>query len=350
MLQTVESQRASDIGSSFSAQYLKAFRWMLLSRVLDDKMAGLYRAGKIQGGVFLGRGQEALSVSLGMALRKGDIFAPLIRDGSGRLAFGEPVLDAVRTYLGSALGPMRGRDGNVHRGRPREGLLPMISHLGAMISVVNGALLVRRFKNIQGVVGAACIGDGGTSTGAFHEAINQAAVERLPLVLVVADNQFAYSTPTSRQFACHDLVDKASGYGVAPHTVDATNLGECLQVLPAAVAKAREGGGPQMVVGRLLRLCGHGEHDDAHYIEAHMKKSPLGRDCLKLAEERLLREGWADSTAINIMRQEVTQEVDEAVAQVQREPAPDPYTENWCALASRHLSELFETPPPPGTP
>src|SRR5207244_4464628 len=126
--------------------------------------------------------------------RRGDIFAPLIRDAGGRLAFGEPILDAVRTYLGSSLGPMRGRDGNVHRGRPREGLLPMISHLGAMISVVNGMLLARRFKGISGSVGATSIGDGGTSTGAFHEALNQAAVEKLPLVLVVANNQYAYST------------------------------------------------------------------------------------------------------------------------------------------------------------
>src|SRR5271155_452691 len=176
MLQTVESRERADVVSSFREQYLRAFRYMLLSRVLDEKMASLYRGGKILGGVFLGRGQEALSVAVGMALRKGDIFAPLIRDGAGRLAFGEPALDAVRTYLGSVLGPMRGRDGNVHRGRPREGLLPMISHLGAMISVVNGALMVRKFRKVEGTVGAACLGDGGTSTGAFHEALNQAAV------------------------------------------------------------------------------------------------------------------------------------------------------------------------------
>ena len=130
--------------------YVKAYRFMLLARILDDKFASLYRMGKIHGGVFLGRGQEALSVSVGLALRKGDIFAPLIRDGAGRLAFGEPILDAVRTYLGSPLGPMRARDGNVHRGRPKEGLLAMISHLGAMISVVNGALLAHRFKGIIG--------------------------------------------------------------------------------------------------------------------------------------------------------------------------------------------------------
>src|SRR2546430_6731815 len=117
---------------------------------------------------------------------------------------------------------MRGRDGNIHRGRPREGLLPMISHLGAMISIVNGMLFARRLRNITGVVGATSIGDGGTSTGSFHEAINQATVEKLPLVLVVANNQYAYSTPVSRQFACGNLVDKAPGYGVDSRAVDGT--------------------------------------------------------------------------------------------------------------------------------
>ena len=125
---------------------VQAFRWMLLARSLDEKFASLYRAGKIHGGVFMGRGQEALSVSIGQNLLEGDVFAPLIRDLAGRLAFGEPILDSVRNYFGSPLGPMRARDGNVHRGRPREGLLPMISHLGAMISVVNGCLMARKFK------------------------------------------------------------------------------------------------------------------------------------------------------------------------------------------------------------
>src|SRR5271154_3647388 len=126
MLQTLESREKADVASSFREQYLRAFRYMLLSRVLDEKMASLYRGGKIHGGVFLGRGQEALSVSVGLTLRKGDIFAPLIRDGAGRLAFGEQVVDAVRTYLGCASGPMRGRDGNIHRGRLRDGMLAMI--------------------------------------------------------------------------------------------------------------------------------------------------------------------------------------------------------------------------------
>ena len=133
-------------------QYVKAFRSMLRARVLDDKFASLYRAGKIHGGVFLGRGQEALSVAMGINLRRGDIFAPLIRDGAGRVAFGEPILDAVRTYLGSPLGPMRGRDGNVHRGRPHEGLLPMVirRHLARPLGdALDGALLLARAAAAQ---------------------------------------------------------------------------------------------------------------------------------------------------------------------------------------------------------
>src|SRR5258708_3732455 len=238
---------------------------------------------------------------------------------------------------------MRGRDGNGHRGRPKEGLMPMISHLGAMISVVNGALMAHRFKGITGTVGAACLGDGATSTGSFHEAINQAAVEKLPLVLIVADNQYAYSTPTDRQFACRSLLDKAVGYGIEGEPVDGTDLSACLEVVGEAVSKAREGRGPQMVVARLLRLCGHGEHDVAEYVDPKLKTSALGRDCLKLAETHLLQQNWADAPSIAAWRREAAQQVEEAVAKVRREAAPDPYKEDWCALASKHLSEGHES-------
>ena len=314
---------------------------MLLARLSEEKYASLYRGGKIQGGVFLSRGQEALSAATGVSLRKGDIFAPLIRDQAGRLAFGESLLDATRTYLGSRLGPMRGRDGNVHRGRPKDGYYAMISHLGAMISAVAGALLARRFQGVTDAVGATCIGDGGTSTGAFHEAINLASVEKLPLVVVVANNQYAYSTPTSRQFACHDLVDKAAGYGVDGHSVDATDLLACLEVMGKAVARAREGHGPQLVVASLLRLCGHGEHDDASYIDPELKRSKLGRDCLKVAEEWMLSNDWADAAQLAKWRNEATAKVEEAIATAQREPAPDPNQEDWCALSTRHLLEHY---------
>jgi pyruvate dehydrogenase E1 component alpha subunit/2-oxoisovalerate dehydrogenase E1 component alpha subunit len=318
---------------------LEAYRWMLLARVLDEKMASLYRGGKIHGGVFLGRGQEALSVAIGLALKRGDVFAPLVRDLAGRLAFGETVLDVVRTSMGSPLGPMRARDGNVHRGRPREGMLPMISHLGAMIAVVNGILFARRMKGEQGCVGVSCVGDGATSTGSCHEALNQAAIERLPLVLVVANNHYAYSTPNSRQFACRDLVDRAAGYGVTGHSVDGTDLLECLRVMSEAVRRAREGGGTQLVVAQLLRLCGHGEHDDASYVDVRVKESAAGRDCLRVAEEKILKESWAERAELDLWRAERVEEVESAVAKVQREPGPDPFEEGWQALASGHLTE-----------
>jgi TPP-dependent pyruvate/acetoin dehydrogenase alpha subunit len=342
MPQTVlDAKPVSDIATTRDTT-LAAYRFMLLARLLDDKFAALYRAGKIHGGVFLGRGQEALSASIGVSLKKTDVFAPLIRDAAGRLAFGETVLDAVRTYMGSSLGPMRGRDGNVHRGKPQEGYLPMISHLGAMISVVNGVLFARRMKGITGIVGATCIGDGATSTGAFHEALNQAAVEKLPLVLIVADNQYAYSTPTSFQFACDDLANKAVGYGVESHSVDGTDLSACLKIVGEAVSRARAGNGPQLVVAKLLRLCGHGEHDDSSYVDPKLKNSPLGSDCLKTAEEFLLQNKFTDAAQIALWRSESIREIEDAVAKVQREPAPDPFAENWSAISSEHLDETHE--------
>jgi acetoin:2,6-dichlorophenolindophenol oxidoreductase subunit alpha len=242
------------------------------------------------------------------------------------------------------LGPMRARDGNVHRGRPKLGLLPMISHLGAMISVVNGLLLARRLQGRALGVGVASIGDGATSTGAFHEALNQAAVEQLPLVLVVANNQYAYSTPTSRQFACKDLADKAAGYGVAVHSADGTDLRACLGTLREAVTLAREGHGPRLVVSALLRLCGHGEHDDAAYIDPALRASALGRDCLKTAEEMLLAACWATAAEIDHWRQEASTRVDEALAVAQRDPEPDAFAEDWCAIATRRLAEAVPGP------
>jgi pyruvate dehydrogenase E1 component alpha subunit/2-oxoisovalerate dehydrogenase E1 component alpha subunit len=295
----------------------------------------------IKGGVFLGRGQEALSVSVGINLHRGDIFAPLIRDQAGRLAFGDTVLDTLRTYLGSQLGSMRGRDGNIHRGRPRDGYYAMISHLGAMVPTVGGALLARRLRGEKGVVGATCIGDGGTSTGAFHEGLNAAAVDRLPLVVVVANNQYAYSTPNSRQYVCADLLDKAVGYGVTGHKADGTNLLDCLQTLRKAIQAAREGGGPQLIVADLLRLVGHGEHDDFAYLDKSLKESHVGSDCLLLAEKHILEQGWKTAEELAAWRLETEEEVNTTADRVRREPTPDPEEDDWAALSHPQYREQY---------
>ncbi|MFZ4598476.1 MAG: thiamine pyrophosphate-dependent dehydrogenase E1 component subunit alpha [Terrimicrobiaceae bacterium] len=324
-------------------EYIKAYRVMLLARVLEEKLASLYRAGLIKGGVFLGRGQEALSVSVGIQLRRGDIFAPLIRDQAGRMAFGDTVLDTLRTYLGSQLGPMRGRDGNIHRGRPAEGYYAMISHLGAMIPAVAGGLLARRLKGETGIVGATCLGDGGTSTGAFHEGLNAAAVEKLPLVLVVANNQYAYSTPNTRQFACADLIDKAVGYGVAAHRVDGINLEACLFTLRRAVQAARDGGGPQLVVGDLLRLVGHGEHDDGSYVDPKLKSAHMGQDCVLLAEQEIIARKWATPDETAKWRKDAEADVNETVDKVRREPGPRAEDDDWAAFSRPEFAEQYAT-------
>lgn len=310
---------------------------MLRARILENKLSSLYKAGKIVGGVYLGRGQEAVSASLGTSLIQGtDFFAPLIRDQAGRTAFGEPLIDCTRTYLGSVLGPMRGRDGNIHRGRPSMGMPAMISHLGAQVPVVAGMLFAKRLQGtLVGRVGATCIGDGATSTGAFHEGINLAAIEKLPLVVVVANNQFAYSTPNSRQFACVDLVEKARGYGIGGFSVDGTDLLASASVISEAVRRAREGGGPQMVVARLLRLSGHGEHDDGSYVTTDIRSGHYGRDCIEVAMRQLVENGFASVDEIIKWQEQIVEEVQRAVAQAQQEPVPDPYHEDWTALATR---------------
>jgi TPP-dependent pyruvate/acetoin dehydrogenase alpha subunit len=212
-----------------------------------------------------------------------------------------------------------------------------------MISVVNGALMARRSRGESGVVGAVSLGDGATSTGAFHEALNQAAIEKLPMVLVVANNRYAYSTPNERQFACRSLVDKAVGYGVRGRACDGVDLVNCLEVVGGAVEAARNGDGPQLVVADLLRLRGHGEHDDAGYVSEELKRSALGRDCLRVAEETAVKEGWLDGAAIEARRRSVCGEVEDAVARVLGEPKPDPFKESWYALASKHLSETHDS-------
>src|SRR3954469_23439663 len=159
VLQTAERDATSESKAPPHERYLEAFRWMLQARVLEEKLASLYRGGMITGGVYLGKGQEAVSAPCGMFLKKGGFFAPLIRDQAGRSAFGEPLIDVVRTYLGSRKGPMRGRDGNIHRGRPRDNQLAMISHLGAMIPVMVGKLLAKRMKGEKDFVGLTTIGE-----------------------------------------------------------------------------------------------------------------------------------------------------------------------------------------------
>ena len=339
MLQTAQRAEKKSKGKKGAPhkRYLEAYRWMLLARVFEEKLVSLYRGGQITGGVYIGKGQEAVSAACGMFLQKGDVFGPLIRDQAGRSAFGEPLVDVARTYLGSRQGPMRGRDGNIHRGSPRHGQLAMISHLGAMVSVTVGALMAKRSKGEKNFVGLTCIGEGGMQAGAFHEGMNIAAIEQVPLVIVATNNHYAYSTPNDREFACADLVDRAKGYGYEGYNVDGTDLAACLDVIGGAVKRARAGRPPQLVVASVLRLSGHGEHDDASYVTAEIKTEPFAKDCLKCTEKTIVDLDLADAKKLQQWRDEVAVEVDKAITTAQKEAAPEASEEDWCAMSTRDL-------------
>ena len=282
---------------------------MLLARAFDTKISSLYKAGKITGGVYLGRGHEAIAACGGVFLTAGyDVIAPFIREQAARVTWGEPIIEAARAYLGSALGYMKGRDGNVHR--RLDGKLP-------------------------GPVGVAFCGDGTTSTGAFHEAANMANVERLPLVLVVTNNQFAYSTPNIREFGAASLADRGRGYGFTVHETDGTDFMATLETFRTAVNNAREGRGPQWVLAKTLRMCGHGEHDDASYIPRELKEEYEKKDPVAVAERQLLAAGWLTPEETAALKKQYADEVQLAVATAQREPEPDPFREDWNATVWR---------------
>src|SRR5213080_3829311 len=344
MLQTAQRSAKSKTKKAAPPheRFLEAFRWMLLARTLEEKLVSLYRGGLITGGVYIGKGQEAVSVACGLFLQKGDIFAPLIRDQAGRSAFGEPILDVARTYLGSRQGPMRGRDGNIHRGKPADGQLAMISHLGAMVSVTVGTLMAKRFHGEKNFVGLSCIGEGGMQTGSFHEGMNLAAVEQVPLVVVATNNHYAYSTPNDREFACADLVDRAKGYGFEGYSLDGTDLNNCLDVIGSAVQRARAGRPPQLVVASVLRLSGHGEHDDASYETDEIKRQPFAQDCVKLTEKKIVDLALADAATLQSWKDDEAKQVDDAVATAQKEAVPDAEKEDWCAISTRELVDQPE--------
>jgi TPP-dependent pyruvate/acetoin dehydrogenase alpha subunit len=341
MLQTAARSKKSTAKkrAPVHERFLEAYRWMLLARTLEEKLVSLYRGGQITGGVYIGKGQEAVSVACGLFLEKNDIFAPLIRDQAGRSAFGEPLVDVARTYLGSRQGPMRGRDGNIHRGRPRDNQLAMISHLGAMVSATVGALMAKRFHGEKNFVGLTAIGEGGMQSGAFHEGMNIAAVEQVPLVVVATNNHYAYSTPNDREFACADLVDRAKGYGFEGYSLDGTDLNACLDVIGGAVKRARAGRPPQLVVASILRLSGHGEHDDASYVTDEIKQQPFAQDCLKLAEKKIVDLELVDPQTLQSWRDDAAAKVDEAIATAQKEAAPEAEKEDWCAISTRELAD-----------
>jgi pyruvate dehydrogenase E1 component alpha subunit/2-oxoisovalerate dehydrogenase E1 component alpha subunit len=255
--------RPSDLLSR--EQKVELYYWMRLTRSLEEKLVNLYRQTKVVGGLFRSLGQEADAVGSAFALERRDILSPLIRNLGAMLVKGATPVEVLKQYMAKADSPTRGRELNIHFGDTERGFIGQISPLGDMVPVMSGVTLSFKMRQ-EDRVGLVYVGDGATSTGAFHEGINFAAVQRCPLVVIVENNGYAYSTPTSKQTAAKQFVDKAIGYGVAGERADGNDVLAVYDVTKRAVDRARRGEGVTLLELMTYRRKGHAEHDNQSYV------------------------------------------------------------------------------------
>jgi pyruvate dehydrogenase E1 component alpha subunit/2-oxoisovalerate dehydrogenase E1 component alpha subunit len=317
------------------------YYYMRLTRSLEERLVNLYRQTKVIGGLFRSLGQEADAVGSAYALDrgKGDILSPLIRNLGSMLVQGATPIEVLRQYMAKAESPTRGRELNIHFNDLERGFLGQISHLGDMVPVMAGVTLSFRMRK-QDRVGLVYVGDGAMSTGAFHEGMNFAAVQRLPLVVVAENNGYAYSTPLAKQTAVRHLVEKAAGYGVPGEQADGNDVLAVYEVTRRAVDRARAGGGVTLIELLTYRRKGHAEHDNQSYVPKEELAAWAANDPLDRYTARLSEAGWADPADLAALDARVTRELDEAVAACENEPQPDPATALDQVLADPARAEL----------
>jgi TPP-dependent pyruvate/acetoin dehydrogenase alpha subunit len=266
---------------------LLAYYYLYLNRALEEQLLKFYKQNKVVGGLYRSLGQEAISVGTAMALQEDDWVAPLIRNVGCYLVRGYQPRDLFTQYMAKGTSPTGGRDCNTHFGDCSRGVVAPISMLGAMIPVMTGVAWGSRLLG-KSRVALTYIGDGGTSTGDFHEGLNLAAVWKAPLVVVGEHNQYAYSTPTSKQMAIENLVDRVKAYGIASEMVDGNDVEAVYAATGRALAHARNGQGPYFLECKTMRMRGHAEHDDARYVPAELLAEWTARDPLATFRQRLL--------------------------------------------------------------
>jgi len=304
-------------------QHLELYRYLKLTRLVEERLVNLYRQTKVVGGVFRSLGQEATAVGTAYALQPQDFITPLIRDLGAVLVKGIRPRDIFAQYMAKAWGPSGGKDLNIHFGDMEKGFIGPISHLGDMIPVMTGILLGARMQKKK-FVALAYIGDGGMSTGAFHEGLNFAAVQRLPLIVVAEHNHYAYSTPTSLQTAVRDLAEKAAGYGIPAHIVDGNDVVACYEVTKQAAEYARRGGGAVLIEAKTYRRKGHAEHDDQRYVgEGEVEWWEKNNDPLDRYERYLLECNHATKEKLAEIDASVLREIDEDCALAESSPMPE---------------------------
>ena len=306
-------------------QLAELYYWLRLTRKLEERLTNLYRQGKVIGGLFRSLGQEADSVGSAYALQPQDFLSPLIRNLGSMLVKGADPLAVVRQYMAKATSPTQGRELNIHFGDLAKGYIGQISHLGDMVPVMAGVALTFKLRKEPRVCLVYC-GDGATSTGTFHEGINFAAVQRLPLVCILENNGYAYSTRLAQQTAVQRLADKAPGYGVPAASADGNDVLAVYEVTQQAVEKARAGGGVTLIELHTYRRKGHAEHDDQHYVPKDELARWEAHDPIDRYEQRLDETGWVSREERETIRARIDTALDAAIATATDEPFPEPGT------------------------
>jgi TPP-dependent pyruvate/acetoin dehydrogenase alpha subunit len=319
------SGRVAGDGSLSREQKLELYYYMRLTRSLEERLVNLYRQTKVVGGLFRSLGQEADAVGSAYALdrSKGDVLSPLIRNLGSMLVQGARPNEIIKQYMAKGDSPTRGRELNIHYGDLVRGFIGQISHLGDMVPVMAGVTLSFKMRK-QDRVGLVYVGDGATSTGAFHEGINFAAVQRCPLVVVVENNGYAYSTPLRKQTAAKQLVDKAIGYGIAGEQADGNDVIATYEATKRAVDRARAGEGVTLVELITYRRKGHAEHDNQSYVPpGEIDRWASENDPIDRYAKRVLSEGF-DQTELTAIDVRVQEEIDRATDEAEKSPMPEP--------------------------
>ena len=304
------------------ADLLQMYYYLRLTRTLEDRITALYRQGRIVGGVYTSNGMEAIAVGYASALERDDVIAPFHRDMGAFLVRGITPGEVIAQYLGKRAGPTKGKDGNVHIGDLKRGVIGFVSHLADNLPVATGVALAFKMRGETRVV-VTNTGDGGTSRGDFHEAMNFAAVRRLPVVFFCNNNQYAYSTPLHLQMAIANVADRAKAYGMPAEIVDGNDVAAVYRAASGAIRRARGGEGPTFIECKTMRMHGHSEHDSAKYVPRELLEEWKAKDPI-LRTERMLRElGYADEAAFTEVGERVTKEVAAGLEFGEGSPLPE---------------------------
>ncbi len=304
--------------------FVELYYFMVLNRKLEERLGMLYRQGKVVGGLYSSLGQEACSVGSAYGLEHGDAVGPMIRNLGALLVRGVRPVDVVAQYCARATSPTGGKDLNLHFGWVERGLIAPISVVGALIPVMAGIALEMKMKGRRNVA-LTYIGDGGTSTTDFHEGMNLAGVHRLPLILIVENNRYAYSTPTSQQANVEDLAVRAPGYGAHGEIVDGNNVLAVLDAVRRARVRCLAGEGPVLIEAKTFRRKGHAEHDDAGYVPREVAAEWEKKDPIDAYRRFLLATGAVENEAeIRDIDEKIAAILEDAANEALAAPFPDP--------------------------